>query len=156
MKKKLLGSSFYINIANFESFLSVKKLSANLFFLKSVKPFFILQFFICYKDCNLKIDNMAIVRTFLYCPYLILILQLKFFCNKKPKIVLILCSEIHNNFKIYVYFVIIAVISVNKILIKSTLFLNYNFYKNSVSLVLSSSGRQSLISFPSPSFSIID
>ena len=35
--------------------------------------------------------------------------------NKKTKIVLILCSEIHNNFKKYVYFVIIAVISVNQI-----------------------------------------
>ena len=36
--------------------------------------------------------------------------------TKKTKIVLILCSEIHNNFKNYVYFVIIAVIStVNEI-----------------------------------------
>ena len=34
--KKLLGFSFSINIANFEAFLSVKKLSANFFFLKSV------------------------------------------------------------------------------------------------------------------------
>ena len=31
----LLGFSFYINIANFEVFLKVRKLSANLFFLKS-------------------------------------------------------------------------------------------------------------------------
>ena len=35
-RKKLLGFSFSINIANFEAFHSVKKLSANLFFLKSV------------------------------------------------------------------------------------------------------------------------
>ena len=34
-RKKLHGFSFYINIANFEAFLQVKKLSANLFFLKS-------------------------------------------------------------------------------------------------------------------------
>ena len=34
-RKKLLGFSFSINIANFEVFLQVKKLSANLFFLKS-------------------------------------------------------------------------------------------------------------------------
>ena len=33
--KKLCGISFSINIANFEVFLLVKKLSANLFFLKS-------------------------------------------------------------------------------------------------------------------------
>ena len=33
--KKPVGFSFSINIANFEAFLEVKKLSANLFFLKS-------------------------------------------------------------------------------------------------------------------------
>ena len=33
--KKLHGFSFSINIANFEAFLSVFKLSKNLFFLKS-------------------------------------------------------------------------------------------------------------------------
>ena len=33
--KKLLGFSFYIHIENFEVFLWVKKLSANLFFLKN-------------------------------------------------------------------------------------------------------------------------
>ena len=34
-RKKLLGFSFSINIANFEAFLKVKKLSTILFFLKS-------------------------------------------------------------------------------------------------------------------------
>ena len=34
-RKILLGFSFYINIANFEPFLQGKKLSKNLFFLKS-------------------------------------------------------------------------------------------------------------------------
>ena len=34
-RKKLLGFSFCINIANFEAFLQVKKLSENLLFLKS-------------------------------------------------------------------------------------------------------------------------
>ena len=34
-RKKLRGFSFSINIANFEAFLSVFKLSKNLFFLKS-------------------------------------------------------------------------------------------------------------------------
>ena len=34
-KNYILGFSFYINIANFEAFPKVKKLSANLFFLKS-------------------------------------------------------------------------------------------------------------------------
>ena len=35
-RKKLFGFSFSINIANFEAFFLVKKLSANLFFQKSV------------------------------------------------------------------------------------------------------------------------
>ena len=35
-RKKLLGFSVSINIVNFEAFLLVKKLSANLFFQKSV------------------------------------------------------------------------------------------------------------------------
>ena len=35
-RKKLHGFSFSINIANFEAFLSVFKLTKNLFFLKSV------------------------------------------------------------------------------------------------------------------------
>ena len=34
-RKKLLWFSFYINIANFEAFPKVKKLSTNLFFMKS-------------------------------------------------------------------------------------------------------------------------
>ena len=36
-RKKLHGFSFSINIANFEAFLSVFKLTKNLFFLKSEK-----------------------------------------------------------------------------------------------------------------------
>ena len=36
-RKKLLGFSVSINIVNFEAFLLVKKLSANLFFQKSVR-----------------------------------------------------------------------------------------------------------------------
>ena len=37
-RKKLRGFSFFINIANFEAFLLVFKLTKNLFFLKSAWP----------------------------------------------------------------------------------------------------------------------
>ena len=53
---------------------------------KNSGHFCILYFFLCYKNCILKIDVKAIVRTFFKCCLnSILILQLKFYCNKTPK-----------------------------------------------------------------------
>ena len=57
-------------------------------------------FHLLQKNCIFKIEIKAIVRTsfnsaciqFYFCNWI-------FYCNKTPKIILILCSEIHNNFK---------------------------------------------------------